>query len=89
MEFHNPQSWAACLQRLPATRLMSSAHLVGGGPTLRLPVRGRYSSTLRLGVYRKRGFMRRSGAEERCVESTNPHWASVVDYGLNPFSLWE
>ncbi|CAH2244587.1 jg11702 [Pararge aegeria aegeria] len=23
------------------------------------------------------------------VESTNPDWASVVDYGLNPFSLWE
>ncbi|CAH2241602.1 jg3936 [Pararge aegeria aegeria] len=26
---------------------------------------------------------------QRCVESTNPHWASVVDYGLKPFSLWE
>ncbi|CAH2220783.1 jg27378 [Pararge aegeria aegeria] len=23
------------------------------------------------------------------VESTNPHWASVVDYGLNPVTLWE
>ncbi|CAH2250329.1 jg3672 [Pararge aegeria aegeria] len=22
------------------------------------------------------------------VESTHPHWASVVDYDLNPFSLW-
>ncbi|CAH2234370.1 jg23672 [Pararge aegeria aegeria] len=32
---------------LPATRLMSSVHLVWGRPTLRLPVRGRHSSTLR------------------------------------------
>ncbi|CAH2267894.1 jg21947 [Pararge aegeria aegeria] len=23
----------------------------------------------------------------RDVVSTNPHWASVVDYGLSPFSL--
>ncbi|CAH2230064.1 jg20273 [Pararge aegeria aegeria] len=29
-EFHNTWSWAACLQRLPATRLMSSIHRVGG-----------------------------------------------------------
>ncbi|CAH2264212.1 jg22471 [Pararge aegeria aegeria] len=26
--------------------------------------------------------------DTRCVESTNPHWTSVVDYGLNPFSLY-
>ncbi|CAH2227614.1 jg897 [Pararge aegeria aegeria] len=25
----------------------------------------------------------------RSVESTNPHLARVVDYGLNSFSLWE
>ncbi|CAH2233159.1 jg17785 [Pararge aegeria aegeria] len=23
------------------------------------------------------------------VKCVDPHWASVVDYGLNPFSLWE
>ncbi|CAH2230628.1 jg19534 [Pararge aegeria aegeria] len=26
---------------------------------------------------------------QRCVESTNPHWASVAYYGLNASSLWE
>ncbi|CAH2241131.1 jg11581 [Pararge aegeria aegeria] len=25
----------------------------------------------------------------RCVNSTNPHRASMVDYDLNSFSLWE
>ncbi|CAH2235521.1 jg19498 [Pararge aegeria aegeria] len=24
---------------------------------------------------------------QRCVESTSPHWARVVDYDLNPFLL--
>ncbi|CAH2243568.1 jg12879 [Pararge aegeria aegeria] len=26
---------------------------------------------------------------QRCVESINPHWASVVDYCFNRFSLWD
>ncbi|CAH2241017.1 jg4087 [Pararge aegeria aegeria] len=34
------------MQRLPATRSMSSVHLVGGRPMLRIPVRGCHSSTL-------------------------------------------
>ncbi|CAH2241957.1 jg9075 [Pararge aegeria aegeria] len=49
--FKAPRFWATCLQRLLATRLMSSVHLVGGRPTLRLPVRGRHSSTLSPNVH--------------------------------------
>ncbi|CAH2244676.1 jg1333 [Pararge aegeria aegeria] len=32
----------------------------------------------------------RKPAYQKCVESTKPHWASVMDYvGLNLSSLWE
>ncbi|CAH2244607.1 jg11721 [Pararge aegeria aegeria] len=42
-EIHNPRSWAACLQRLPEIRLMSSVHCLSGGSkweagTSQLPV---------------------------------------------------
>ncbi|CAH2242943.1 jg14511 [Pararge aegeria aegeria] len=37
-EFQIPQFCAACVQELPETRMMSSVLLVGGRPTLYLPV---------------------------------------------------
>ncbi|CAH2247316.1 jg15474 [Pararge aegeria aegeria] len=45
-EFQIPRFCAAWIQRLPATRLMSSVHLVGGRTTLRLPGRCCHSSML-------------------------------------------
>ncbi|XP_062529425.1 uncharacterized protein LOC119629498 [Bombyx mori] len=42
-DFQCDRSIATCIQRDPALFIRSSVHLVGGRPTLRLPVRGRHS----------------------------------------------
>ena len=45
MDFHNGRSSAYRSQRLPATLMRSSVHLVGGHPTLHLPTRNRHYRT--------------------------------------------
>ncbi|CAH2241765.1 jg16329 [Pararge aegeria aegeria] len=51
---------------------------------------GEGASTVKENIVRKpTGLRVLHNVLKRCMESINPHWASVVDCGLNPFQLWE